>query len=192
MDQSRPPRLTYRVHLAGGQQRLREAALYVMKKCQHADFFGMTKLNKILWKADFSAYAGRQTPVTGRQYQRLKNGPAPVEMLPVLQDLQSADFVRIETKEMGPYLERRPIALVEPSMRFFSADDLTYLDAAIDLYWNFSGSGVSEDSHGVAWKTRKNGDPMPYELALLSDDELSAYEAEYFSGLGKERGWVSH
>jgi len=26
-------------------------------------------------------------PVTGRQYQRLAQGPAPVEMLPVLQEL---------------------------------------------------------------------------------------------------------
>jgi hypothetical protein len=60
MQESQIPRLTYRVELPGGQVRLREAALYVMKKCENLHFFGLTKLNKILWKADFSAFAARR------------------------------------------------------------------------------------------------------------------------------------
>jgi hypothetical protein len=87
MYESRPPHLTFQVKLPGGQSRLREAALYVMTRCANAEAFGLVKLNKILWRADFKAYAARRVPVTGRQYQRLAQGPAPVEMLPVLQEL---------------------------------------------------------------------------------------------------------
>lgn len=191
MDESRTPNLTYKVQLPGGQSRLREAALYVMKKCEGAEAFGLTKLNKILWRADFRAYAARRVPVTGRQYQRLQQGPAPVEMYPVLQEMQRDEYMRIERREAGPFEEQRPVALVEPSMRYFSADDVAYLDAAIEDYWHHSARGVSKDSHGVAWETRNNGDPMPYNLALLSDDKLDAWEISRFAELGQKRGWKS-
>jgi hypothetical protein len=191
MFESRPPRLTFRVDLPGGQGRLREAALYVMTKCAEADAFGLVKLNKILWKADFRAYAARRSPVTGRQYQRLPQGPAPVEMYPLLQDMQRDGDMRIEKRPVGPFEEQRPFALVKPSMRYFSADDVGYLDSAIEAYWSFTGRDVSRDSHGVAWETRANGDPMPYDLALLSDETLSQREVTHFARLAEERGWHS-
>lgn len=189
MDESRAPHLTYKVKLPGGQTRLREAALYVMKKCEDADFFGLTKLNKVLWRADFHAYAQRRTPVTGRHYQRLSQGPAPVEMLPVLNELERDGYIKIEKRLLGNFEERRPIALVDASLRYFSADDLSYLDSAIQYYWQRTGREVSTDSHGVAWETRENGDLMPYELSLLSDDPLSERDTAKFADLGRERGW---
>lgn len=191
MDHSSAPRLTYKVSLPGGQSRLREAALYVMKKCEGAESFGLTKLNKILWRADFKAFAARRTPVTGRQYQRLQQGPAPVEMKPILNEMERDGIMKIEKREVGPFEESRPIALVEPSLRYFSADDLAYLDSAIEQYWDFTGRGVSRDSHGIAWQTRSNGDAMAYDLALLSDDKLGAREIALFSRLATERGWQS-
>ena len=191
MDESRPPKLTFKVELPGGQSRLREAALYVMSKCAEADAFGLTKLNKILWRADFRAYAARRVPVTGRQYQRLQQGPAPVEMYPILQEMQRDGDMKIERRPVGHLEEQRPIALVSPSLRYFSADDLAYLDAAIEDYWSHTGRGVSRDSHGVAWKTRSDGDPMPYDLALLSDDVLDAWQIDHFSKLARERDWRS-
>lgn len=192
MDETRPSRLTFKVTLPGGQSRLREAALYVMQRCADAEAFGLTKLNKILWKADFRAYATRRVPITGRQYQRLSQGPAPVEMYPVLQEMQRNGDIRIERRPVGSFEEQRPSALVEPSLRYFSADDLSYLDAAIEAYWHHTGRGVSRDSHGVAWRTRANGDPMPYDLALLSDEKMSEDEVERFVEIGKSRHWKTH
>lgn len=191
MLESRPPHLTFKVNLPGGQSRLREASLYIMTRCVEAEAFGLVKLNKILWRADFKAYAARRVPVTGRQYQRLPQGPAPVEMYPVLQDMQRDRDIRIDKRPVGSFEEQRPIAQVTPSMRYFSADDVAYLDGAIEAYWDFSGRDVSRDSHGVAWETRANGDPMPYDLALLSDDKLSDWEISFFGNLGRERGWQS-
>ena len=192
MDQSRTPHLTYKVDLPGGQVRLREAALYVMKKCESLDHFGLTKLNKILWRADFEAFAARRVPVTGRQYQRLRNGPAPVEMKPLLDEMERNEHIRIEYRPAGYHTEQRPMALVEPTMRYFSPDDISYLDAAIEGFERHTGTEVSEASHRVAWKTRSNGDPMPYNLALLSDEKLGERETEYFLTLGAERLWRSH
>lgn len=192
MDQSRIPQLTYRVELPGGQTRLREAALYVMRACEELPHFGLTKLNKMLWRADFEAFARRRVPVTGRQYQRLQNGPAPVEMKPILDEMELHEHIRIERRPMGAYVEFRPLALVEPSIRYFSKDDLSFLDSAIDALAYHTGGKASRDSHGVAWATRQNGDPMPYDLALLSEDKLTDSERSKFFKLGRERRWRTH
>src|ERR1700720_1644773 len=89
-------KLTWKVQLPGGQKRLREAILYVSHACEAAPLFGLVKLNKILWRADFESFAERGQPITGRQYQRLPQGPAPVEMLPLLNEMQAEGLIRIE------------------------------------------------------------------------------------------------
>src|SRR6478672_8661822 len=89
-------KLTWKVPLAGGQRRLREAVLYVSNACTEAERFGLVKLNKIIWRADFESFAQRGQPVTGRQYQRLPQGPAPIEMKPVLNEMLRAGLARIE------------------------------------------------------------------------------------------------
>jgi Protein of unknown function (DUF4065) len=105
------PKLTWKVHLPGGQRRLREAVLYVSKHCESAPLFGLVKLNKIMWRADFDSFAQRGQPVTGRQYQRLPQGPAPAETLPVLNELVADKLLRIERSTVGGYEQQRPIAL---------------------------------------------------------------------------------
>lgn len=189
MDESQTPRLTYKVSLPGGQQRLREAALYVMEKCAECESFGLTKLNKILWRADFTAFARRRQPVTGRIYQKLKYGPAPVEMQPLLNELQRGGYMTIERRGVVPFVESRPVGLVSPSLRHFSEDDLAFLDEAIRFYWDYTATGVSNQSHGVAWKTREIGDPMPYESSLLSDERLAGELKARLLELGKARRW---
>ncbi len=182
-------KLSYRVDLPGGQLRLVEAIVYIASKCASAERFGKIKLNKILWRADFEAFAIRGVPVTGRAYQRLKLGPAPVEMAPVLPEMVQDGLLRFELYEFGDNIvEERPVAISEPNLRYFSADDLQYLDEAIDFYWDKTGRETSDQSHGVAWKTREDNDPMPYELAFLSDSTLSDVQKKRLLGVAHSRG----
>lgn len=192
MDQSAAPRLTYKVDLPGGQNRLLEASLYVIGKCQEAERFGLVKLNKVLWRGDFRAYAERRLPVTGRQYQRLQEGPAPVEMPIVLDTLLASHAIELEDRMVYSFTEKRPVPRAEPSLRWFSPDDLRYLDEAIAFYWDHTGRKASKQSHGIAWETRYDGAPMPYDLAILSDDKLTPAEEKFFSKLGREKGWRTH
>lgn len=190
--------LTYQVGLAGAQARLKELVLYVCAECASAHRFGLIKLNKIIWRSDFRAFAERGVPVTGRSYQKLEFGPAPVEMPPVLGELQRDGLLRIERKEFGldqtgkPIVEKRPIAGVAANLRWFSEDDISFVQEAIRYYWLMTGMETSDDSHGIAWRTREIHDPMPYESALFSNDELTHEAAERFSALGRDRGWRSH
>lgn len=191
MSDHRTSSLTYKVHLPGGQRRLKEAALYVIQKYESAEVFGLVKLNKTLWKADFDAFAERGHPVTGRQYKRLPQGPVPNEIVPVLNEMIRDGLIVITPARVFDFDEKRPKALAEPNLKEFSPADLEYLDRSIAFYWEKTGREASDLSHGVAWKTRANGDPMPYDLAYLSDEPLQQWEAERLADIGKSRGWRS-
>lgn len=178
--------------MPGGQRRLREAILYVAKACREAPFFGLVKLNKIIWRADFESFTQRGQPVTGRQYQKLKQGPAPVEMLPVLNELQAEGHLEVRRIQQGQYYEQRPVALSEPVLTYFSKQDLEHFDRAVSVYWSLTAKEVSEVSHGIAWKTREDGEAMPYESAYLSDKPLGIGQQSRLLKLGAEHGWRSN
>jgi hypothetical protein len=186
------PKLTLVVPLPGQQGRIRQMVLYVAHKCESARYFGAIKLNKIIWKADFDSYASRRKPITGREYRRRYFGPALREMLPVHREMLRDGLIRIDRRDYGDgVVEHRTIALAEPDLRFFDEADLAYVDAAIRYYWDKTGTESSDDSHGAAWRTRKDNDPMPYELALLSDEPLDRLNLIRTESLIYDKGWIS-
>jgi hypothetical protein len=167
--------------------------LYVAQKCETSHYFGAIKLNKIIWKADFDSFAARGVPVTGREYRREKYGPVPKEMVPLHTEMLKQGAVRIVRTEFGkdetgkPIIEHRTVAQDEPNMSLFTPEDVSFVDKSISHYWEKSGTESSDESHGVAWRTRSNGDPMPYELAWLSDQPLGRVQAERLTALIVER-----
>ena len=88
-------------------------------------------------------------------------------------------------------VEKRTIACASPKLDLFSAEDMEFVDRAIQYYWDKTGEEASDDSHGVAWNTRSNGDPMPYESAYLSDLTLGPKQRQRLEDRMLERGWTS-
>lgn len=182
---------TRHIPLSGGQDRLRQMILYVAQKNTTAAAFGRTKLNKILWRADFVSYADRGVPVTGREYQRLEHGPAPKEMLPLYREMKLAGFIDEETTDFGEGVrEFRPIAKRDPDLSKFDVDDLRYVDDSINYYWE-TGRETSDDSHGAAWRSRHDGDLMPYESALLDDAKPTPAQISRLKSIIDEQGAIS-
>lgn len=177
----------YRVDLPGGQRRLKEAALYIMQQARDFEYFGLVKLNKMLWRADFQSFRARGTPVTGRQYQKLERGPAPVEMLPLLNEMQNDGAVELVSTDIPN--ERRPVAKVPPVLNDFSPNDVTFLDEALEYYRPMTAAETSEESHGLAWKTREIGDPIPYESVMFLDEPLPQGLEHRLKWLARDRAW---
>ena len=182
--------LTYKLELPGGQSRLREAALYIMGAGRDFEYFGLIKLNKMLWRADFRSFHERRFPITGRSYQKLEHGPAPVEMKPVLRELENLG--RIKYADSGVPNEKRPVPLVDVKISNLSPRDLEFLDEAISYYRDLTATATSKESHGVAWRSRKMGELIPYETAIFDDRPLSQSLEHKLMWLGRERGWHSH
>jgi len=179
--------VTLTVPLPGGQARLRQIVLYVAQRCERAEYFGAIKLNKIIWKADFDAFAERGVPVTGREYRRQKLGPTLREMRPLQTEMLKDGTIRIDRRNVGEYIEQRTIALADPDTSLFTAEDIAYVDQSIQHYWDMTGTETSDESHGVAWRTRANGEPMPYESALLSDRVPKAAQMTRLQRLIRDR-----
>ena len=185
-------RATFKFDLPGGQDRLRQMILYVAERSRNAERFGRIKLNKILWKSDFSAFASRGLPVTGCAYQRLRLGPAPKAMLPLYSEMLRTGLLSEEVMDFGDDVEeRRPVAIIEPKMDYFTDDDLHFVDAAISYYWLLTGMETSDDSHGIAWSTRSDGEPMPYQSALLSDRRPGPKQMQRLRDRIREQGLQS-
>lgn len=185
-DRSSSAKLTFKVDLPGRESRLREVILYVCDQCTRADRFGKVKLNKILWRADFSAFAERAVPVTGRSYQKLAAGPAPVEMPPMLAEMEADKLIDFESRDHGDgYVEERPRALAKANLNFFSPDDLSFVDSSVRFYWKKTATEASDLSHTVAWKSRAFLDPIPYEAVYLSDDKPTALHRARFEQIAK-------
>ena len=113
-------------------------------------------------------------------------------MLPILNELQSEGLLTIRLVRQGNYEEQRPVALQSPVLNLFSRQDLEYLDRAISAYWEKTGTEVSDISHGAAWKSREDGEPMSYELAYLSDEPLGAGQSAKLLKLAASYGWNSN
>ena len=171
---------------------MRQLILYVADHCSTARWFGAIKLNKIIWKADFDSYADRKVPVTGLEYRRQKSGPVLRGMLPIHRDMQRDNIISIQRRDFGEgIVEYRTIAHMTPDLSMFSENDMKYVDASIRHYWDLTGTEASDESHGAAWKTRHDGDPMPYELALLSDAPIDIDFRLKIENMIYDKGWVS-
>jgi hypothetical protein len=184
----RKPSLTERVSLPGDDNRLKELIVYIASKCQDDPAFGAIKLNKILFHADFRAYRLRGKPITGTPYFRLKHGPAPQAMVPIMRELHQDDAVRTQRRIVGGREQRRPIALRPADLSYFSGEDIAIVDSVIDELWGQSATAVSEHSHGIQWQTRFDRDPIPYESAYLSDDPVTLDDIQRAQELIRELG----
>lgn len=173
-----------------GEEKLRELILYISDQCFDDPFFGATKLNKILYNADFQSFKRTGKPITGIQYQRLDEGPAPKRLLPVHKEMQENKEIVVKTKRMlNDKDQKRTIALREPNLDLFSASEIAIVDEVIRKLWGKTAKQVSLETHGISWEVYEDKELMAYESVHLSDevtfgDMVRAHE------LIEKHGWT--
>lgn len=162
------------------ETKFRELILYVAKRSEDDPRFGATKLNKILYFADFNAYRKLRQPITGATYQNLTEGPAPREMLPQRHIMIDNEEILIEERTYFDHIQQRIIAHRSPNKEVFSSEELSIVDEVIAELWNMTGRVASEYSHDqLGWQLTKLGETILYETAWLSA-EFVPQEAEVY------------
>ena len=148
--------------------KLRELVLYIAERSESDMKFGATKLNKLLFYADFLFYLYHGHSITGQNYQKLEHGPAPRAIVPTIQALEKAcDAKTVERMHYGK-TQKRLIALRSARLSGFSADEIAFVDRLLDDFRDKSASEVSDLSHKFAgWKLAKLNETIPYEVALI-------------------------
>ena len=121
-----------------------------------------TKLNKLLFYADFVHFYDHGTSISGARYVHLPYGPVPDRYEGLLAKLSATGTIRIER---GPGYERIK-AGDEPLLNILANGERKSLDWVLETYGSLSASAISEQSHREkAYKFTKTGEAIAYEYA---------------------------
>jgi len=168
----------------GNEQKLGELILYVAKKSESDPRFGKTKLNKLLFFADFYAYGATGQAITGVPYWRLPLGPGPQNLLAVLARLARDSDIEERVRYHQGIPQDRTVALREPDLSLFSASELHVVDRVIEKCRPMSAAYISEVSHQFpGWEYAKDYEVIPYDTVYLSFRRVTGAETEGIAGI---------
>lgn len=181
--------LQFEIKTGKGEELMRELILYIAEECADDPTFGATKLNKILFFADFLSYSETGDPITGVAYQRLPQGPAPKNLMPIRNKMERAREIAVSKKPFGHYNQHRVVALRPAKLEHFSGQDIAMVDRVIKGLWGITAAQVSDMSHQRAWRVAGDQELIPYEAALISDEPITDYEINRTKELSERYGW---
>jgi hypothetical protein len=175
------------------ERKFKELLLYVSQKCATDPSFGATKLNKIMFYADFFAYANLGKPITNFEYQKLQYGPAPRRLLPIQQQMVADKELAIqEVHLLSGNIQRRTVNLREPNLTIFTGDEIALVDQVIQALESVKAEAVSELSHRmIGWKVAEDGETIPYSTVFLSDQALGEAEIERGREIAERHGLLT-
>jgi antitoxin SocA-like protein len=162
------------------ETKYQELVLYICQKCATDPKFGATKLNKLLYFSDFLAYAMLGEPITGFEYQRLPNGPAPRRMLPMRERMEKHRALGFQVVPLkGGRTQRRAVNLRAPDLSVFTAAQISLVDRIIEELWDLDADAVSDLSHRmIGWKLADPGETIPYETVFISSEPLTETDVQ--------------
>ncbi len=126
-----------------------------------------TKLNKLLFYADFKHYKDYTVSITGAKYAHLPFGPAPDQYQYYLASLyHEENAIRIEERDFNEYSGEYLKSLREPDLSIFSASELKILAMIKEQFEDFTASKISKLSHEEKGYTEtRDGEIISYEYA---------------------------
>jgi uncharacterized phage-associated protein len=143
---------------------------------------GATKLNKLLFFADFRAYAKLGKPITGARYQKLGWGPAPRALLPVRAELINSEQVRFsDAEDWSQVLEPQR----ESDMSLFSDEEKIIIDQVFEELRPLNATAASDFSHlnSPGWNAADEYEDIPYETARIGTERPPAHVFTFFREL---------
>jgi len=165
------------------RERLRELILYISDRSAFDPNFGRTKLNKILYFADFVSFRERGKPITGAKYMRWEHGPMPRHLKPITDKMVHDGELDEQSRDSYIHTQQRFIPKRKARTEIFNEEELLLVDAIIKELEDDTATDVSIKTHGRVWKITSNGDPIPYEAAFVSDAGLTEGAFEWASKL---------
>ena len=177
------------------EARLVELILYIADKCLEDLDSNLTRLNKILFWADFRSFATYGKPITGSAYKALKFGPAPAGLDDIRKGMKKRKELLVRRVPKFSYRRTLLIPRRAANLDLFKAQDIAVLDQVIEEMWGMSARDASLQSHGIAWEIARANwaetgeDRIPYEAALISDEPVTEEEEARARELNEKFHW---
>lgn len=155
-------------------EKLKEAALFVMNNVDDLEGLGMKKLSKLLYFADFNFYKRNQKSITGENYVRMEYGPVPGSIWDVVNRLGAEGKITARKKEINE-IEKWEFTDTE-SCEFekLSESEKEELTRTISKLGDLSGSELENLSHkDTPWQVTDENDLVSYKLVFYRDDNIA-------------------
>ena len=181
---------TIRRQTDDSDRKLRELMLYIAAKSESDLDFGATKLNKILFFADLTAFVRHEHSITGQEYQALPRGPAPRRLLPVRKQMEAQGECAIQQAMRFGYQQRRLFALRPAELSMFNGDEIAIVDEVMEFLSGKTAREISDMSHAFldCWNGLEEGDKIPMEVGFVRSRPLTRAEARYATQLEPNLG----
>jgi putative zinc finger/helix-turn-helix YgiT family protein len=125
-----------------------------------------TKLNKLLFYADFKFYKDYGTSITGSCYAHLPYGPVPDQFVLIYDALAEIGSLDVEERPCGEYIAEFLAALTPVAPTVFAASELSVLDMVKARFHRSSATAITSLSHNeVGYQKTQDGQPISYEYA---------------------------
>jgi putative zinc finger/helix-turn-helix YgiT family protein len=125
-----------------------------------------TKLNKLLFYADFKYFKESATSITGLRYAHGTWGPIPDNYAILIAALQQRGEISVEEVEYPRYAGEKLVNLRPPDLNVFSPGELEVLVEVAKHFRPWTASKISEFSHQeAAYKNTEPGQILSYAHA---------------------------
>ncbi len=160
--------------------KLIEAAIFLCELSADDPEFGVSKLTKLLYYADFDSYLAYGEPITGTTYLHFPHGPHPENWHRVRQQLeQCGDAEILYESAVAGYQEYRVLPQRSSNLELLTPNDRKTLEAQVERFSGFNEAGIVQYSHQeLGWRSTEDGEPIPYALAGVISPRLSAREIQ--------------
>jgi hypothetical protein len=153
--------------------RLRQLILYIADRMRDAPFFGETKLNKVLYRSEFSAFRELGNLLTNFHYMKNERGPTLRAYLPIMSEMREEGLLTWELRQHGPWEERRPVPGVAWEREAYEPEEWALVDAEIERAYNLTAKQMTDEEHATAvWFATRMRENIPPELAFVEDPGL--------------------
>ena len=126
-----------------------------------------TKLNKLLFYADFKHFKDYAVSITGARYAHIPFGPAPEKYSLYLATLLENGVMEVRECEFSEQIIGEEfVSLKEPDLSLFSDSELKILSTVKEYFKDFNSKKITDFSHDEkAYKETAPGDKISYEHA---------------------------
>lgn len=162
------------MHLAYDDRKFTEMVLHVARRLRDDRAGGATKLNKVLFFAEFTHLRRHHSVISGCEFQKLAHGPAPRHLLAVRERLIANGDAELVAEDFLGRPQHRLVPHRQADLSVFTADELRTIDDVLDQLAGLTGTQVSELSHQEpGWRLTEPGETIPFATAFLDFPQVS-------------------
>ena len=137
--------------------------------CKKLGAVAQTKLNKLLFYADFLNYKTSSVSITGSEYRQIQYGPVPAQYRRNLQRMEDENLIDIveECYKENTCLEIRPGENADQIEQTLDDREMAILDYVADTFRQTTAKHISECSHKEsAWLNTEDRQLISYTEAM--------------------------